>query len=147
MTLRPPSDLSLYLVAVVLSVPLALAPASAALAAWSAQGPGSAAGAATVMPGGAAPSGGAAGASVTITWTAAKFPSGTPVAGYVIKRYNASTLAPATVNAGCSGVVTTTTCTEQSVPAGMWVYTDTPVQLAWTGGPSPDSAPITVSPT
>jgi hypothetical protein len=130
------------LLAISLAIPLALAPASAAFAAWSAQGPGSAAGAATVMPTGTAPSGTVAGAAVTITWTAAKFANGTAVAGYVINRYDASTGMPATVGAGCSGVVTTTTCTERSVPPGTWVYTDTPVQLTWTGGASPDSAPI-----
>jgi hypothetical protein len=139
------SRIALYLFAVSVAVPLGLAPAPAALAAWSAaQGPGSATGAATVMPSGTAPSGSAASASVTISWSAAKFPNGTAVAGYVINRYNAITGALATVNAGCSGVVTTPTCTEQSVQPGTWVYTDTPVQLTWTGGASPDSAPIVV---
>jgi hypothetical protein len=128
----------------VVALAAALAPSSAALAAWSLQASGSSAGAATVMPGGTAPSGSAAGASVTISWTAAVFPAGTAVAGYVISRYNASTGAPATVNAGCSGLVTTTTCTEQSVQPGTWVYTDTPVQASWTGPASPDSAPIVV---
>jgi hypothetical protein len=133
-----------YLLAVAVAVPFALAPASVALAAWSTQGQGNAAGAATVMPNGTAPTGAAVSASVTITWTAAQFPNGAAVAGYVINRYNATTGAPATVNAGCSGVVTTTTCTEQSVQPGTWVYTDTPVQLTWTGGTSPDSAPVVV---
>ena len=44
------------------------------------------------------------------------------------------------MGSGCNGVVAATTCTEQSVPAGTWVYTETPVQLNWTGGASPDSA-------
>jgi hypothetical protein len=116
----------------------------ASLAAWSATGPGGAAGAADSMPTGAAPSGSATNSQVTISWTAAKFPNGTAVAGYVIKRYNATTHALATVGSGCAGVVAATTCTEQSVPPGTWVYTDTPVQLSWTGGTSPDSAPILV---
>ncbi len=126
-------------------VSLALGPASPALAAWSAHGSASAAGAATVMPTGTAPSGSASGVNVTISWTAAKMASGTAVAGYTISRYNASSGASATVNANCSGTVTTTTCTEDSVPAGTWVYTDTPVQGHWTGGQSPDSASITVA--
>ncbi len=66
------------------------------------------------------------------------------MAGYIVNRYNASTGAPATVGAGCSGVVTTTTCTEVSVAPGTWVYTDTPVQVNWTGGASPDSSAIVV---
>jgi len=136
-----------FVASIGLTLAVSLAPASDARAAWSAHASGSAAGAATVMPGGTAPSGGATGASVTISWTAADFPDGTAVAGYVISRYNASTGAPATVNAGCSGVVTTTTCTEQSVQPGTWVYTDTPVQLSWTGAQSPASAPVVVPPT
>jgi len=70
--------------------------------------------------------------------------SGAPVAGYIINRYNALNGAAATVGAGCSGIVTTTTCTELSVPSGSWIYTDTPVQLSWMGTPSPASAAITV---
>lgn len=116
----------------------------AALAAWSAQGTGSAAGAATTMPTGSQPAGSANVSSVTVRWPAATMANGALVAGYIVNRYNAVNGAAATVGAGCSGVVTTTTCTEQSVPAGTWVYTDTPVQLSWTGGRSPASAPIVV---
>ena len=123
---------------------LGMGPATPALAAWAVQASGSAAGAATVMPTGAAPSGSASDVNVTISWTAAKMGNGTAVAGYTITRHNASTGAPATVGAGCSGTVTSTTCTEDNVPAGMWVYTDTPVQDHWTGGQSPNSASISV---
>jgi hypothetical protein len=70
--------------------------------------------------------------------------NGTAVAGYTISRYNVSTGASATVNASCSGTVTSTTCTEDSVPAGTWAYADTPVQDHWTGGQSPESAPVLV---
>jgi hypothetical protein len=118
--------------------------ATGVLAAWSATGTGRAAGAATTMPTGAQPSGGATGSSVTIRWPTATFANGGAVAGYVINRFDAATGAAATVGAGCSGVVTTTTCTELSVPPGTWIYTDTPVQLSWTGGQSPGSAPIVV---
>lgn len=102
------------------------------------------AGAAAVMPTGTAPTGRAAGAAVTINWSAAEFQNGAAVAGYVVNRYDASTGTTETLGAGCSGVVTTTTCTEQSVPAGTWVYTDTSVQMTWTGGQSPASARIVV---
>ncbi len=128
-----------------LAIPLMLLSASAAGAAWSAPGAGSAAGAAATMPTGTAPAGTVAGAAVTVTWSAAQLSSGAVVAGYLISRFNADTGAPATVGAGCSGVITTTTCTEQSVPSGTWVYTDTPVQLSWTGGASPQSPPVEVT--
>ena len=82
--------------------------------------------------------------SVTLSWTAATFPSGAAVAGYEIERLNAANGTPATVGAGCSGVVSATTCTEISVPAGSWVYTVTPVQKNWTGATSPDSSLLTV---
>jgi hypothetical protein len=122
----------------------ALALTLPAAAAWSSAGGGTAAGSATVMPTGTAPSGGAAGDAVTISWAAADMSNGTAVQGYVIHRYNASTGAMAVVGPSCSGVVTSTTCTESSVPPGQWVYTDTPVQDSWTGGQSPQSSPITV---
>jgi hypothetical protein len=134
-----------HVIAIVLAVPLTVVPAAVALAAWNASGVGSAAGAAAVMPSGATPSGGAAGTSVTVSWTAATYADGVPVAGYMVKRFDASSGTPATVGAGCSGVITTTSCTEASVPAGQWVYTDTPVTGSWTGGASAMSAAIVVS--
>ena len=96
------------------------------------------------MPTGVAPTGSATGSSVTIRWPAVTLSSGAPVAGYVISRINALNGSAATVGPGCAGVVTTTTCTEQSVPSGTWIYTDTPVQLSWTGGASPASSAIVV---
>jgi hypothetical protein len=89
-----------------------------AMAAWSGNGSGSAGGAAAVMPTGDKPTASASGSNVTVTWTAASVVNGVNVAGYVIKRYNASTQAEVTVGSGCSGVITATTCTELNVPAG-----------------------------
>jgi hypothetical protein len=145
MILTARSRFVVYLFAIALAETLAIGPASGAMNTWSTQGPGSAAGAAAVMPSGRVPSGSAVNTSVTVSWAAAEFPNGTVVAGYVVNRYNASTDAPATVGAGCSGVVTATTCTELSVQPGTWVYTETPVQLNWTGGASPSSSPIVVT--
>lgn len=113
-------------------------------AAWSTSGSGSGSAAATVMPAGDEPDGLASGTSVAVSWTAATFPNGSGVAGYVIDRYNATTGAPATVGSGCSGTVTATSCTDTSVPAGSWKYTVTPTQGNWTGSPSPASSPVTV---
>jgi len=134
-----------YLVVLTLAGALAIVPTSSALAAWSAFGPGGAAGAGAVMPGGTVPAVSAASSAVTVSWIAATLPNGAGVAGYVINRYNATTGVPATVGEGCSGIVSSTTCTEQSVQPGTWVYTETPVQLTWTGARSPDSAPIVVT--
>ncbi len=134
-----------WLLAPSLTVALAIAPATAALAAWSTQGSGSAAGGSATMPSGTEPSGSASGSSVTITWAQADLSDGTPVAGYVVTVYNDDTGAEGTVGGSCAGVVTTTSCTDSSVAPGSWVYADTPVQLGWTGAGSPLSAPIVVS--
>ena len=124
---------------------LAVGPTSPGLAAWSAHAAGDAAGAATIMPTGYAPVGKVSGTSLTVSWTAATLANGAPVVGYVVNRFNAVNGTPATVGSGCSGVVATTNCTEQAVPAGSWVYTETPVQLSWTGGISPESAAVAVT--
>jgi hypothetical protein len=144
--LRTSHALSVGALAMVVTVVLGLAPgqASATLAVWASAGSGTAAGAAAVMPTGSAPSGSAVGSAVTISWSTATFANGAPVAGYVINRYNAATGAQATVGPGCNGVVTATSCTESPVPGGQWQYTETPVQLGWTGRESPASAVIVV---
>ena len=121
------------------------ATSSVALAAWSGRGVGQAGAAAATMPSGLAPTGSATGTSVSLRWPAVALSSGAPVQGYVIRRFNALNGAAATVGAGCSGVIAATTCTELSVPPGAWIYTDTPVQLSWTGHMSPASATITVA--
>ena len=138
---------AIWLAAVPLALPLTLVSTGAAFATWSAGGAGGAGGAARAMPTGSAPSGTVSVNSVTLSWAAASFTGGAAVAGYKINRYDSVTGAPASVGAGCSGVVSTTTCTETSVTPGTWVYTDTPVQLSWTGGESSDSGVVTVRPT
>ncbi len=96
------------------------------------------------MPAGGQPSASASGSSVSVRWPAAIFPDNKTVAGYIIHRFDAASGTQATVGAGCSGTVTTTTCTELNVHAGRWIYTDTPVQDNWTGTKSPASSPVTV---
>jgi hypothetical protein len=140
---RPPALVVLAALAP-LALSLALVPASSALATWATHGSGTATGAASVMPTGSTPAGTVAGSSVTVSWPASTLPGGAPVGGYIVNRFDAVNGAPATVGSGCSGVVANTTCTEQSVPAGSWEYTVTPVQLNWTGGESPDSAAVVV---
>ena len=129
-----------------LAVPLALGPTSPALAAWSAGGSGGGGARAESMGTGATPSATVRSSSVIVSWTANTLPNGGPAAtGYIISRYDASTGAIQTTNASCNGTVTALTCTEQSVPAGTWVYTDIPLYDNWSGSQSADSAPVTVS--
>ena len=101
--------------------------------------------AAAGLTAGQAPAATASGSSVAVSWPAATFPDGAPVAGYIVRRYNAATGGQETTGAACSGTITSTSCTESAVPAGSWVYTDTPVQANWTGTGSPASASVTVS--
>jgi hypothetical protein len=143
--MRTPAQLAAAVAASAILLMLAPQAAPPVSAAWSAGATGHGRGAATTMPNGTQPVGTATGSSVTVRWAAATLGNGTPVAGYVVNRYDALNGAAATVAPGCSGVLATTTCTEQSVPAGTWVYTDTPVQLNWIGGASPASAPIAVT--
>jgi hypothetical protein len=116
--------------------------ASPAVAAWSIGGAGPTAAGATTMSTGATPTASATGSTVNVRWPAATFSGGTPVAGYIVQRYNALNGALATVGGTCAGVVTATICRE-SVASGSWIYTDTPVQLSWTGTASSPSNVVT----
>ena len=116
----------------------------AAFAQWSAHATGAAAGGATTMPAGAKPSAGAVKSNVLVSWTAATMGNGAAVSGYIVKRYNAVNGTQATVGAGCAGVITATSCTEQAVPSGSWVYTETPVQMNWTGAASAASGTVSI---
>jgi hypothetical protein len=70
--------------------------------------------------------------------------NGHAVDGYVVKRYDVATLTSQTVVSACTGTVTATTCTENSVPAGQWVYSATPVLATnWRGAESVMSSPVT----
>ena len=129
---------------IVACVLVALAVVGGAAAEWSSTGDDDAAGRAFTMPAGNTPSVSVSGSDVSLRWPAATFPDGTAVAGYLVERHGLNG-APVPVSAGCSGVVTTTTCTEHNVPSGSWTYTDTPVQDSWSGGESPPSSPATVS--
>jgi hypothetical protein len=132
------------LVALGVALPLGLTFTSSAQAAWSLAGNGAGSSLSYTMPAGGQPTASVSRTGVTLTWPAAVFPDGRSVAGYKITRVNAVNGSQATVGASCSGTVTTTTCTELSVPAGTWTYADTPVQDNWVGGQSVASATVTV---
>jgi hypothetical protein len=123
---------------------LALVLCGVAQASWSAGASGAAATAAKTMPGGNAPSGSVAGHDVTLTWTASTFAGGGSVPGYVVRRFSSVSQAEATVLSACAGVVSATTCTENGVPTGTWVYTITPAAGSWRGAQSGQSAVVTV---
>jgi hypothetical protein len=123
---------------------------SGAWAYWSAGSAagGSGASLAATVPQGATPTAVSAGTSVTVSWAAATLSNGTAVAGYIVKRYNASTGVLQTIGSGCTGTVTATSCTETSIPNGQWQYTDTPVFATnWVGTESAKSSVAYTDPT
>jgi hypothetical protein len=80
------------------------------------------------------------GRNVELSWQAS---SGTPVNGYLVKRYNGSGQEQ-TIGANCSGTISGTSCVEKAVPPGSWRYSITPVRQSWRGAESPLSAPAVV---
>ena len=97
---------------------------------------------------GATPTATATAGTVVVSWAPTTLSTGAAVSGYVIKRYDASTLAQQTILSSCTGTVTATTCTETNVPSGQWVYSVTPVfALNWTGTESVRSNVVSVDTT
>jgi hypothetical protein len=72
------------------------------------------------------PTGTASGHRVTVTWAASTYLEGGAPAGYVVRRYDATTGVEQTVRNNCSGTINALTCSEGGVPAGSWQYTVTP---------------------
>ena len=114
------------------------------LAAWSAFPSGQGESVALTMPAGNRPTPRASGNSVTLVWNASVFPNGTQVEGYTVQRQQSGVPGAVPVNANCSGLITTTSCTETGVPSGTWTYTIIPVQGGWHGTESAQSSPVTV---
>jgi hypothetical protein len=131
-------------VAVAAAVPALALPTGTAQAAWSASGTGSATGATDVVPAGSTPSARDAGTTVFVAWNAVTLPGGPAVSGYELVRTDTVTGASVPAGTGCSGVVTTTNCTETGVTAGSWSYSVTPVLGPWTGPSGPAGPPVTV---
>jgi len=122
------------------SVPLA------ASGRWSGNGTGAGYSAGDTMPSGEQPTTSVTGRNITVSWAASAFDDGTPVNGYVVRRYDAGTDAAAVVGAGCAGVLTALTCTENSVAPGTWYYTIVPRYYAWVGTEGLESANVTIDP-
>ena len=132
-----------WLLAAAVFVVAALGVTTPATAAWSAGGAGGADAGALTMPAGSTPTVSAVGNAVTVSWSAATFANGRDVAGYVVDRYSTTGVLQ-TIGSGCSGLVTTNTCTELAVPSGTWTYADTPVQSNWIGAESAQSSSVQV---
>ncbi|GAA4731986.1 hypothetical protein GCM10023350_14200 [Nocardioides endophyticus] len=111
---------------------------------------GNGAAAASALNQGATPSVSAVGHTLTVSWTPGTLSSGQAVSGYLVKRYDAGTLAPQTILSACAGTVTATSCVESNVPNGSWKYAITPVFATnWQGLESAKSATaqVVVDPT
>jgi hypothetical protein len=128
----------------VIAIAAALLVVPTASAAWSLSAIGSAAARAKALGTGNIPSATVSGKKVTVTWSASTFSDGGNVAGYVVRRYNASTGVVQTIGASCTGTIAGLTCTERNTPAGGWNYTVTPAVANWRGGESAKSTTVTV---
>jgi hypothetical protein len=117
--------------------------APAAHAAWTHSGSGTQWAKARSMPAGTTPTVSVSNRSVTVSWSQATI-GGTPVAGYVVQRYDTGGNVQ-TIGSGCSGTVSALSCTETGVAAGSWKYTVQPKQGNWLGAESPQSASAVVA--
>jgi hypothetical protein len=86
------------------------------------------------------------GSTATVSWTVSTLSSGAAVTGYDVARYDVGGVSQ-TVNAGCAGTISASTCTENDVPDGTWQYTVTPRIGLWLGTESPKSTQATVGTT
>jgi len=116
-----------------------------AFGSWLAGNSGTGAVGAKTLPTGSVPSASVSSHDVTLTWTASQFADGTSVPKYVVKRYDAVTNIVQTVLSGCTGVLGSAGCTENSVPTGTWKYTVTPAAgNNWRGTESAKSSIVVV---
>lgn len=138
---RLPSVRLAWIVAAVL---LLLGTATMAYAYWaSITSSSNAAAAADALSPGSKPAVAANGTAVSVTWAGGTTVNGHPATGYTVTRYSEATGGTGSAaTGGCAGTVTTLTCTEQSVPGGVWYYSVTPAIALWTGEESPRSTGI-----
>jgi hypothetical protein len=132
-------------------VVISLLPAGTAFAYWSAVGANSGQAQTDTLDQAAPPTTTVTGAYVNLSWLASTTGTGHAVAGYQILRYPAASggtgVTPGGSCAGnSSGIVTSTTCTDQSATPGTWYYTVNPVLNSWAGGESSPRAAATVAP-
>jgi hypothetical protein len=116
----------------------------AALAAWNFSGDGNGRSRAISMPAGSTPTASVSNRNVQVTWAAVTMPDGGAVDSYLVKRYNTSG-AEESINGACDVVISTTTCTESTVPPGTWRYAVAPRLGSWQGPFGPASADVSVA--
>ncbi|GIU96887.1 MAG: hypothetical protein KatS3mg013_0690 [Actinomycetota bacterium] len=129
--------------ALVVATALVVGAPGLAWAAWQAIGTGTAFARADALPPGPTPTATVTGRNVHLSWSAVSFGDGTPVAGYLVERYDTSGT-PQGIGASCSGTVTGLSCTETAVPPGTWRYGIRAVQGSWTGPEGTHSTAVTV---
>ncbi len=123
---------------------LVIASPGVAQAAWNASATAKGYAKAVSIPQGNTPSGAVNGRDVAVSWAVTRFPDNTPVAGYTVQRFDASTGISQTVLASCTGTIAALACTEFGVAPGTWKYAVTPKHALWTGAQSVKSATVTV---
>ncbi|MCA1844284.1 MAG: hypothetical protein LC792_14070, partial [Actinobacteria bacterium] len=112
---------------------------------WTGGAAGGAKALAQSLPQPAAPTPVVNGPQVTVSWSATTMSGGSPVPGYVVRRYDTNNNLQ-TIGSNCSGTISTTSCAENSVTTGQWRYTvQAVVGSAWAGQQSAQSATVTVS--
>ncbi|HYN32506.1 MAG TPA: hypothetical protein VES40_07765 [Ilumatobacteraceae bacterium] len=130
-------------VAVLATAAFVVLPTHQTLAAFSADGVGSGLTASASIPSSAAPSATVVGRDVTVSWPTTTLSSGVPAEGYTVRRYDTSNAAQ-TVLADCIAPASTS-CVENNVPIGTWVYTVQARTGSWTGPEGLASAAVTVA--
>jgi hypothetical protein len=109
-------------------------PLTVAFASWLQSGTGSGQSKAVSVGPGAPPVVSVSGRTVALSWSASTFSNGAALSGYAVARYDATGTVLQSIAAGsCSGVVSTTSCTETNVPSGTWKYAVTPAVGNWRG--------------
>jgi hypothetical protein len=117
--------------------------AQAAHAAWMPGGSGPGFGRAATMPTGALPTAtvsiGVLVRNVTLGWTASTLPGATPVAGYVVHRYDSGGVEEA-IAGTCTGVVAALECVDSIPLLGAFSYRIEPAHQLWRGPLGPPAA-------
>ena len=133
-----------FLLSVSIAAAVAIGFPGGAAAGWRIVASGGAAAKAKTLGSGNRPTGTVAGHKVSVTWLASADLEGGAPAGYVVRRYNATTGVEQVVGSACSGTINALTCTESGVPSGSWQYTITPATANWRGPQSVKSVTVSV---
>ena len=87
----------------------------------------------------------AIGREVSLSWGASTLSNGAAVGGYRVERYpSGGGVGEISPIGTCSGTVAATSCAEEDVPPGSWVYTVTPAIGNWRGAESASSGVVTM---